>query len=125
MPSFKKKLPSFLLCIQGAKIIKLTNIHLSLLDKYNVLFDFIPGSNDSGGFLMLWSSNLSPTKRIASSTGFQLLNLVKLDYLLSTVMQTQIEFKQNSLKLSIRFLPNISKIIMMDDFNALDDCHDG
>ena len=59
-----KKSPSFILCIQEAKISKLTNIHLSLLDKYNVLFDFIPGSNNSGGFLTLWSSDLSPAKKI-------------------------------------------------------------
>ena len=80
-----KKSPSFILCIQEAKISKLTNIHLSLLDKYNVLFDFIPDSNNSGGFLTLWSSNLSPAKRIASNTGFQMLKFVKLDWFLINV----------------------------------------
>ena len=116
-----KKSPSFILCIQEAKISKLTNIHLSLLDKYNVLFDFIPGSNNSGGFLTLWSSNLSPAKRIASSTGFQLLKFVKLDWFVINVYANPISFRAtlNSLKLSIRFLPNKSKIIMMGDFNAL------
>ena len=94
---------------------------MSLLDKYNVLFDFIPGSNNSGGFLTLLSSNLSPAKRIASSTGFQLLNFVKLNWFVINVYANPNSFQAtlNSLKLSIRFLPNNSKIIMMGDFNAL------
>ena len=81
-----KKSPSFILCIQEAKISKLTNIHLSLLDKYNVLFDFIPGSNNSGG--------LSPAKRIASSTGFQLLKFVKLDWFVINVYANPIYSEQ-------------------------------
>ena len=109
------------MCTQEAKISKLTNIHLSLLDNDNVLFDFTPGSNNSGGFLMLWSSNLSPAKKIASSTGFQLLNFVKLDWFVINVYANPNSFQAtlNSLKLSIRFFPYNSKIIMMGDFNAL------
>ena len=116
-----RKSTSFILCIQEAKISKLTSIHLSLLDKYNVLFDFIPGSNNSGDFLTLWSSNLSHAKRIASSTGFQLLEFVKLDWFVINVYANPISFRAtlNYLKLSIRFLPNKSKIIMMGNFNAL------
>ena len=114
-------MPSFILCIQEAKISKLTNIHLSLLDKYNVLFDFIPGSNNSGGFLTLWLSNLSPAKRIASNTSFQLLNFVQLDLFVINVYANPnlIQATLNSLKSSIRVLPNNLKIIMMGDFNAL------
>ena len=77
-----KKSSNFILRIQEPKVSSLKKIHLSLLDKYNVSFDFIPGSNNSGGVLTLWSSNLSPAKRIASSTGFQILKFVKLDWLL-------------------------------------------
>ena len=122
-----KKTPSSILCIQEAKISKHTHIHLSLLDKYNVLFDFIPGSINSGGFLTLWSSNLSPAKRIASSIGFQLLKFVRLDWFVINVYANPNSFQatMNSLKLSIRFLPNKSKIIMTGDFNALsyDNCN--
>ena len=109
------------MCIQEAKISKLTNIHLSLLDKFNVLFDLIPGSKNSGGFSTLWSSDLSPAKRTASSTGFQLLKFVNLDWFVINVYANPISFRAtlNSLKLSIRFLPNKSKHIMMGDFNAL------
>ena len=116
-----KKSTSFILCIQEAKISKLTIIHLSLLDKYNLIFDFIPGSNNSGGFLTLWSSNLSPAKRIASSTGCELLKFVTLDWFIINVYANPNAFQAflNSLKLSIRFLPKKLKTIMMDDFNAL------
>ena len=69
---------------------------------------------------MLWSSNLSLAKRIASCTGFQLLKFVKLDWFVIHIYANPISFRAtlNSLKLSIRFLPNKSKIIM-SDFNAL------
>ena len=48
--SLIKKSSSFFLCIQEAKISNLTNIDLSILDKYNVSFHFLPVSNNSGGF---------------------------------------------------------------------------
>ena len=38
-----KKSSSFLLCIQAAKLSNLTNIYVSLLDKYKVSFSFISG----------------------------------------------------------------------------------
>ena len=120
MPNIKK-LAQFHFVQSGSKINKITNIQLSLLDKDNVLFDFTPGSNNSGGFLMLWSSNLSPAKKVASSTGFQLLNFVKIDWFVINVYANpnSIQATLNSLKLSIKFFPNNSKIIMMGDFNAL------
>ena len=80
-----KKSTSFIVCVQEAKISNLTNINLSLLDKHKVSFVFITSSNNSGGFLMLWSSNLSPAERIASITGFQLLKFVKLDWFVINV----------------------------------------
>ena len=64
---------------------------------------------------------MSPAKRIASSTGFQLLKFVKIDWFVINVYANPISFRAtlNSLKLSIRFLTNKSKIIMMGDFNTL------
>ena len=64
---------------------------------------------------------MSPAKRIASSTGFQLLKFVKLDWFVIKVYANPNSFQAtlNSLKLSIRFLPNKSKLIMTGDFNAL------
>ena len=94
---------------------------MSLLDKYNVFFNFIPGSKNCGGFLILWSSNLSPAKRIASSTGFQLLIFVKLNWFVINVYANPNSFQatSNSLKLSIRFLPKKLKFFMTGDFKAL------
>ena len=116
-----KKTPSFILCIQEAKTLKLTNIHRNLLDKYRVLFDFVQGSKNSGGFLTLWLSNLSPAKRIASSTGFQLLKVLKLDWFVINVYANPntVQAILNFLKLSIRFLTKKLKTIMTRDFNAL------
>ena len=59
-----KKIIEFHSLHSGSKNINLTNIHPGLLDKNNVSFDFIPGSKNSGGFLTLWSSNLSPAKEL-------------------------------------------------------------
>ena len=44
-----KKLSHFFLCVQVVKLSM--SIQLSLMDKYNVSFGFLPGSNSSGTFL--------------------------------------------------------------------------
>ena len=120
MPSFKKN-PSYILCIQEAKVSNLTNIYRSLLNKYNFFLDFLPGSINSSGFSTLWSSNLSPAKKIASTAGFQLLKIVKNDWFVINVYANPNSFNtnSNSLKVSIRFSPKKSKIIMTGDFNAM------
>ena len=113
--------PSFILCIREAKKSNLIIIHLSLLVNHNVLFDFIPGSKNSAGFLTLWSSNLSPREKIASCTNVQLLKFVKHDWFFNNVYANPNSFQAtlNSLILSIRNLPKKSKIVMTGDFNAL------
>ena len=100
----------------------LTKKHLILQEKYNVSFGFKPGSNYSGSFLLLWSPKLKPAaKRITSSTDFQLLNFVKLDWFVINIYAYPNSFQaiSNSLKISIRFLPRHSKTIMRRDSNAL------
>ena len=66
-------------------------------------------------------SKLESCKKIASSTGFQLLKFVKLDWFVINVSTNPNFFQAtlNSLKLGIRFLPNKLKIIMTVDLNAL------
>ena len=117
----RKKLYSFILCIQEAKVSSLTNLHLSALDKYNVSFDFIRGSVLSGDFSTLWPSNLSFAKRSASSTGAQMFYFVKLDWFIINVCANPNSFQATLylLRLSIRFLPLQSKTIMTGNFNAL------
>ena len=63
----------------------------------------------------------SHVKKIASSTGFQLLIFAKLDWFVIDVYANPNSFPAtlNSLKVSIRFLPNKSKNIMTGNFNAL------
>ena len=101
----------------GRKKSILTNIHQMLLVKYNVSFDFIPSSDNSGSFLTLWSSNF----RAASNTNFQMLKFVKLDWFVINLYAKSNFFQAtlNSLKLSIRFFTHSIKTIMAVDFIAL------
>ena len=71
--------------------------------------------------ILVVSQRSSHVKRIASSTGFQLLIFAKLDWFVINVYANPNSFQAtlNSLKVSIRFLPNKSKNIMTGDFNAL------
>ena len=64
---------------------------------------------------------MSRAKRVASSTDFHVLKFFKLDWFVINVYANPNSFKAtlNSLKLSIRFLPNKLKTIMPADFNAL------
>ena len=71
--------------------------------------------------ILVVSQRPSHVKRIASSTGFQLLIFAKLDWFVIDVYAIPNSFPAtlNSLKVSIKFLPNKSKNIMTGDFNAL------
>ena len=82
-----------------------------------LLLEFVEsGSKNFGGFLTLCSSILSPT-----STGCQIVGIVKLDWIFINIYANPKSFQAilNSLKLSLIFLLNHSKIIMTGDFIAL------